>query len=192
MNRRLLAPRTESRYHFPPERANADLQRSLAGMPPDRRQQVYDSLIASAVYPGTPGSPEQNVPGYAPPPWYYSNIQFASMRIINGDSGEAFLEVTDEAPFWRALADIDGDPMGRGDPKRHSGGKYTILGREGTTSGGRETFTIQESDMLEGRANYLFVDGHAEQLDSLEAAQATLDPAKIESDVEEIARNFSP
>ena len=194
MNRRLLAPRTESRYHFPPSRANNDLQQSLAGMPPDRRQQILDSLIESAIYPsGSSGSTsEQNVPGYAPPPWSYSSVQFASMRIINGDSGEAFLEITDSAPFWRALADVDGDPMGRGDPKRHSGGDYRILGSAGTTSGGRETFDIVEEDMLEGQANYLFVDGHAEQLDSLEAAQATLDPAKIENDIEQLVRDFTP
>ena len=91
MNRRLLSPRTQSRYHFPTSRPNADLRQSLAGMPADQRQQIRDRLLESAINPSGSGSmATESGPDYAPPPWYYSNVQFASMRIINGDSGERY------------------------------------------------------------------------------------------------------
>ena len=196
-NRRLLAPRSDTRYHFPTSRPNADFARSLAGMSPDRRQGILDGLLKEAVHPGGNGSTDTETGlGSTPPPWYYTNVQFASMRIINGDSGNAFLELEAkddiEAPFWEPTADIDGDPMGNGDPKRHSGGKYNVGAQSGTTSAGRSQFAIAEDDMLEGRANYLFVDGHAKQLDSLEAAQAVADPTKSEIDIQQRLQSNNP
>jgi prepilin-type N-terminal cleavage/methylation domain-containing protein/prepilin-type processing-associated H-X9-DG protein len=194
MNRRLLAPRTDSRYHYPTSRANADLLRSLAGMPPSRRQQILDGLIDSAISTSGANVPESSSPDYAPPPWYYANVQFPGLRIINGDSGEGFLDVTVNSTlsFWSTNADLDGDPVGDGDPRRHSGGKYATTNSGRTTPAGRDLLDIAPEDMRSGRANYLFVDGHAKQMDSLDAAQAALDPTRSVHDIQQILANDNP
>ena len=194
MNRKLLSPRTDTRYHFPPRYGNSDVQNAIRDLPPSSAQSLLDSLIASAISPSSDNVPETSDPDYAPPPWYYSNVQFASMRIINGDSGEGFLDVTinSNLSFWSINADVDGDPLGDGDPRRHSGGKYRTTDNGRSTPGGVDLLDVEPEDMRSGRANYLFVDGHAEQMESLEAAQAALDPAKIENDIEQILANDNP
>lgn len=179
MNRRLLAPRTMGRYHFPLDRAKRQF-RSIV-------ENRYEDFIVLAISP--PGNAdsvdEPNVDGYQSPPWYYSNIQFPSMRVINGDSGGAWLEVQDNAPFWSTTGDSEGDPAVRGDPQRHSGNNYHSS-PDGTDDQGDPRTRIADEDMMTGRANYLFVDGHAKTMDALDAVQAILDPAKTEHDVQQI------
>ncbi len=173
MNRRLLAPRTRSRYHFPLELANSQVKPQI----PNRRE----FFIKSAISTSEPGQvQEPDIEGYAPPPWRYSSVQFPGMRLMNGDSGNAWLDPAQSEPFWSTSGDADGDPQGSGDPRRHGGDKYRA------TSVGSLDTRIERDDLLSGQANYLFVDGHAERMESLDAAQAALDPAKEKIDVYEI------
>jgi prepilin-type N-terminal cleavage/methylation domain-containing protein/prepilin-type processing-associated H-X9-DG protein len=182
MNRRLKAPRTMARYHFPLSLAKPEFENLVMAQ--------SDTFIRLAISPsGSEVDEPGDVEGYQSPPWRYTQIEMPSMRIINGDSGHAFLDVDEdvEAPFWRALADVEGDAMSNGAPQRHSGQSYRVTGREGTTDGGRETYTIRDEDMLVGRANYLYMDGHAKQLDSLDAIQDAIDPTVKEYNVRERA-----
>ncbi len=181
MNRRLRSPYTQARYHFPLHMAKPELQDIV-----DNRPELF---IGSAINPGGGDVEEPNVTNYQSPPWRYTQIAFPSKRIINGDSGEAFLDPNSSAPFWRNIADVEGDPMGDGDPQRHSGAKYRILGPDGTTTGGRQRFLVEEADLMVGRANYLYVDGHAKQLEALDAAQDALDPTKEDYDIRALAND---
>ncbi|USN98676.1 MAG: prepilin-type N-terminal cleavage/methylation domain-containing protein [Phycisphaeraceae bacterium] len=190
MNRQLIQPLTWSKYHYPLSRANRQARPYV-----DQHRQTFINQAVSPTGGSTwegqnwshtvPTGPDDNY--YVAPPWRYSNITFPSMRLINGDSGDAFLDADENTPFWRAKGDIEGDPMGSGDPQRHSGGKYRVLGPGAPTQGGRETTILDDRDMMIGKANYLYVDGHARQLEALDAAQASLDPTKARYDVRQTA-----
>ena len=179
MNRRLLAPKTQSRYHFPWQRAKGIPAPVLENIRMNEAQQ--ESFIKQAISPSNANLvAEPDVEGgYAPPPWRYSSIQFPSMRTLNGDSGNAWLDPSRSAPFWSTAGDLEGYPEGSGDPRRHSGNKYEYTDVANGT-------LIDEEDLLDGRANYLFNDLHAETMNSLDAVQASIDPTKKEYDVDEI------
>ncbi|MEM1184234.1 MAG: prepilin-type N-terminal cleavage/methylation domain-containing protein [Planctomycetota bacterium] len=172
MNRLLLAPRTRTRYHYPVSRAN-ELFAPFAQTNPD-------FLIQAAISPSGGNVDEPNNDNYVSPPWRYSSVQFPAMRIINLDSGNAWGDPSRNAPFWSTSGDGEGDPQGSGDPRRHSGGKYQSV------STGAFDSRIVDEDMLSGKANYLFVDGHAKTMESLDAVQAIIDPAKEVYDVQDI------
>ena len=177
MNRRLMAPRSETRYHFPLSGA-VGFWRNVAATNPD-------ILLQQAISTGGSSSADDyNDPDYMAPPWRYSSITFPSMRIINGDSGNAWLDSRGNAPFWSVAGDWEGLPNGSGDPRRHSGSEYRFTqGPPPNNTSNSTKTTIVEEDLLTGTANYLFVDGHAKSMESLDAAQACLDPVKQETDV---------
>lgn len=166
MSRRLLSPDSEARYHFPVSRAR--------GLSAAQIVQLEDFLIESAISPsGEADVAEPDVEGYRSPPWRYNQLDLPSNRIINGDSGNAWLDPgrDDSDPsYWSTTADVEGDPAGSGDPKRHSGGDYSLVSAN----------RIADQDMLEGRANYLYCDGHAATVESLDAVKDILDPMGLE------------
>ena len=169
MNRRLLAPDTFTRYHYPLKYAIGAASSGILSRP--------EIFIKQAISPSNPGEvDEPDVDGgYKSPPWRYSRIKIPSERIINGNSGNPWLDPGRTYPFWSTSADIEGDPAGSGDPQRHSGARY---GSDGPMK-------IRAKDMLIGNANYLFVDGHAKSMTSLEAVQACIDPSESEFNVGE-------
>lgn len=169
MNRRLLSPDTFTRYHYPLKYAKADAKAGVLARP--------EIFIKSAISPSNAGDVDEPYVdgGYKAPPWRYTRIDLPSERIINGNSGNAWLDPGRTYPFWSTSADVEGDPAGSGDPQRHSGADY---GLDSATK-------IKDKDMLIGNANYLFVDGHAKSMVSLEAVQACLDPTRSKYDVSE-------
>ncbi|MEM9082661.1 MAG: prepilin-type N-terminal cleavage/methylation domain-containing protein [Planctomycetota bacterium] len=178
MNRRLLAPDNWTRYHIPLSEAPTN-QLNLISVRPNLR----DSLIKATISPSDANLVEEpSNPDYKAPPWRFSIVKYPSIRIISGDSGNNWLDPGRSAPFWSTDADFEGDPEGSGDPHRHSGGQYNT--EVGGSDGG---LRIVEEDLLTGRANYLFVDGHVSALESLDAAQACIDPTGSVTDVRELA-----
>lgn len=174
MNRRLIAPDSDTRYHYPLSRIVPELKPQLQN---EARRALF---IQTAISPSDPSSvPEPDINQYRAPPWRYSSIQLPGQRIINGDSGSAWLDPARSAPFWSRSADFEGMPGGSGDPRRHSGRDYNTEG-----SGASER--IVDEDLLSGRANYLFVDLHAKSMDSLDAVQACIDPTRSKYDVDEL------
>ncbi|MEM1330138.1 MAG: prepilin-type N-terminal cleavage/methylation domain-containing protein [Planctomycetota bacterium] len=177
MNRRLKAPDTMTRYHYPLRRANKAAQRFIR-----RGDQFAERFIQTAISPTQPGNVnDHRESDYSSPPWRYDQLTFPSKLIINGDSGGSWLEVGTSAPFWSTTGDWQGKPAVRGDPRRHSDNEYTVLSATSST----ET-RLDPDDMLSGLANYLFVDGHVETLEALDAIQALLDPGGREYDVQQI------
>jgi len=159
MNRRLKAPDPFVRYSYPPELNKFNLGRdAIAGF---GAQALNDTFM----------SPDYGTDPAAGRPWRYTQIQFPADKIINGDSGNAWLDPgrttnsTWKYDFWGDQAngdsyDSDGDRASSGDPERHG-----------------------------DDANYLFMDGHAEDQQNLEAVQAIIDPFKRMYDVDEILAN---
>ena len=156
MNRRLKAPDPFVRYSYPPKLNKFGLtEEQVRGF---GTQALNDTFI----------SPDF---GQAPDvgrPWRYGQINFPGEKIINGSSGNMWLDAsrtTDPSwryPFWNdqpdgSSYDDDGDRAGSGDPERHG-----------------------------DKAAYLFVDGHAEARKNLEAVQSIIDPYKEEYDVQAI------
>lgn len=178
MNRRLKAPRTFTRYHYPLSKASA-----AAAAQAQLRPELFIKTAISPTQPGNVDEPNDVEGGYVRPPWRYSQLDLPSMRIINGDSGAQWLDPNRSAPFWSTTGDWQGLPGNSGDPRRHSGNDYRVISQSGLTS------RIADESMLTGRANYLFVDGHAATLDSLDAVQGALDPAKRKYDINEILEN---
>ncbi|MEO1128076.1 MAG: prepilin-type N-terminal cleavage/methylation domain-containing protein [Planctomycetota bacterium] len=174
MNRRLMTPHTYARYHYPLDRAKAAARAGIQSRP--------DLFIKQAISTSNPGAvDEPDVENYRSPPWRYVQIGLPSERIINGDSGNAWLDPSRNAPFWSNAIDSQGDPAGSGDPKRHSGWEYVLSGTG-----------IESSELLEGKANYLYCDGHAESVDSLDAVQGIIDPLKSDYEIGEILADWIP
>lgn len=183
MNRRLLSPRTRTRYHYPLNRADPLALNQVRSRPAifinsavsPTGESTWEASNYLITRPNTPGGDY-----YVAPAWFYSQIEFPSLRIINGDSGHAWLDPAEStSPFWSTSGDLDGDPAGSGDPRRHSGGKYRSV-ITGNSS------RIDEQDMTTGRANYLYVDGHAKTVESIQAVQDCNDPAKVERDFQQL------
>lgn len=167
MNRRLLSPDSFTRYHYPLKYAKSAARAGVLARP--------EIFIKSAISPNNSADvDEPDVDGgYKAPPWRNTRVKLPSLRIGVGNSGNAWLDPGRTYPFWSTSADSQGDPAGSGDPQRHSKASYAL-----------ETATkIKAEDMLIGNANYLFVDGHAKSLASLDAVQACIDPAGHEFNV---------
>jgi len=173
MVRKLRRPDTEARYHVSLKLAPPQWQGLLSN--PARAQLVYKEAIDAADSSGS--VPEPNIEGYVSPPWRITSLKYTSVRMIGGDSGDQFIDPNISAPFWSTLAGFDNKPRGDGDPRRHSDNKYEM---EGTRIAGES--------MLQGRANYLYMDGHAAPEESLDAAQILLDPTRNRYDVQQILR----
>jgi len=176
MTRQFKRPDNDTRYHFPIRLSADPAVQAQASNP-----RAYDLLLRTAIIPfaeGGAGSvPEASDDEYRAPPWRYSDVQFPSLRIINGDSNGQWMDVNTTAPFWGTQYDDRiNEPVGNGAPNRHSGNKVVLNG-----SG-----NIDADSLLSGRSNHLFIDGHAESMASLDAAQAVLDPAEKTYDVQEI------
>lgn len=159
MNRRLLAPETFARYSYPPELNKFNI-------PGDVIRNYGDQALNDTFM-----SPDYGDDPIAGRPWRLYQIHHPAKKIINGDSGGSWLDAsrtTDPSwkyAFWNdqpdgSSYDDQGERRGSGDPERH-----------------------------DGQADYLFVDGHAEKLDNIDAVQSCLDPYKEEYDFEEIHAN---
>ena len=168
MNRRLLSPESRTRYHY---------------VGPTIFDQFGDSFsIKLSAESG--GVHDEDLQGYVRPPWNRARVQAPSSRIIFGNSGGNYLDptiATTSRTFWTNSLDEEGDPDSSGDPRRHSGGVYRRTDQPNRAL---------DEDWLTGDANYVFMDGHARTIESLEAVQLIIDPLRKEHPVEEIMETW--
>ncbi|MEM1164714.1 MAG: prepilin-type N-terminal cleavage/methylation domain-containing protein [Planctomycetota bacterium] len=161
MNRRLLSPESRTRYHY---------------VGPTIFDQ-FGSSFPTKLSPESDGVHDEDQSDYIAPPWRRSRVRAQSQRIFFGDSGGTYLDpsiASSTTTFWTNSLDAAGDPDASGDPRRHSGGAYRAMSQN----------QARDEDWLSGRANYLFGDGHASTLESLEAVQAIVDPLRTDYSID--------
>jgi prepilin-type N-terminal cleavage/methylation domain-containing protein/prepilin-type processing-associated H-X9-DG protein len=148
MSRRLRAPLSRTRYHFP-------------GPNP----------LIPVTSPGGINGPASASEGptsnnYLAPWWKLTNVGKAASRILFGDSRNTWLDpngpnATNPNGFWD-FGPVWNSNVGSGDPGRHTSKRWV-------QAKGDPNYSSL-------RANYVFVDGHAESLDPEAALKAINNP----------------
>jgi prepilin-type N-terminal cleavage/methylation domain-containing protein/prepilin-type processing-associated H-X9-DG protein len=154
MSRRLRTPESRTRYHSP---VSSD---PAASNSPEGANGVVGSDMSNPQPAGTV---------YYPPYWKINQIKKQSSRILFGDSRNTWLDpslATSSSKFgWDYVAGANEETSGH--PYRHGGKPLKVP--DGTNP-------RDFPEYKQGRANYCFVDGHAETLDPETALQAINEP----------------
>ncbi|MDB5326176.1 MAG: type secretory pathway, pseudopilin PulG [Phycisphaerales bacterium] len=147
MSRRLKAPLSRTRYHVPSNGTTTPAN-SPAGIN------------------GPASASELTAVDYQKPWWHVNELKNSSRRILFGDSRNTFLDPP--AAGW----EYDMTMAGSGDTRRHGG---AVINDANVTTANL-TAIRQRADYRAHRANYCFVDGHAETMDPDLALDAINNP----------------
>jgi prepilin-type processing-associated H-X9-DG protein len=155
MSRRLRTPQSRTRYHFP-------------GLPgtqlPDPAIPVTSPTGINGVISTDKSNPPSGTVYYAPW-WKITQLTKASSRIFAGDSRNHLLDPP--AAGWEYDATLNQDKSG--DTRRHGGTFFFDAAANPAAAKLRPEYKTH-------KANYLFVDGHAETLDPEAALKAINSP----------------
>ncbi len=156
MSRRLRTPQSRTRYHFPglPNTQTADPAIPVTS----------PTGINGVISTDKSGPPSGTV--YFPPWWKVNQVGKPSSRIFAGDSRNHLLDPP--AAGWEYNATLGQDKSG--DTRRH-GGLYLFDTNPDLAAAKRR------AEYKTHRANYLFMDGHAETLDPEVALKAINSPS---------------
>jgi prepilin-type N-terminal cleavage/methylation domain-containing protein/prepilin-type processing-associated H-X9-DG protein len=157
MSRRLRTPESRTRYHFPGRYDNPAL--------PDPNIPVTSPTGINGAASASEANPTDGTV-YLPPYWKISTIKKSQSRILFGDSRNTFLDPS--------KADYTTNPINPG-WDLSVGITLAVSGDVGRHSAYR---WVQANDAKykQMRANYCFVDGHAETLDPITAEKAINNP----------------
>jgi prepilin-type N-terminal cleavage/methylation domain-containing protein/prepilin-type processing-associated H-X9-DG protein len=163
MARRLRAPVSRQRYHYP-GKAGKPWEADTTAIPVTSPGGINGAANASDAPPPPMGS--GSAKNYLAPYWKISHLTKPASRVIFGDSRNTWIDPngpTSARPngFWD-FGPVYNVNVGSGDPGRHAAKRWVQSDLEPAYKG--------------MRANYVFVDGHAETLDAEAALQAINNP----------------